>query len=178
MAAARAANAGAGNGVDPVGHAGPSGRQLCDAAIAGIVGSEALNVTTYLDIAVRARPVSSTPERTAGRLAQVGHVGLGPEDRAANRRSGLGPLLGYALGIAVPVAFTALTGPRRFPLPVAAVLLGGGVMLGSDGTMTALRTTDPRSWSVTDWLSDAIPHLVYGLAAAATLRRLGLLRRS
>lgn len=64
---------------------------LADGAIAGAVGSVALNMVSYLDMVVRARPASSTPEKTAGRLAGVAHVDLGPEDRAANRRSGLGP---------------------------------------------------------------------------------------
>ena len=33
-------------------------------AAAGAAGTTALNVVTYLDMAVRGRPASSTPERT------------------------------------------------------------------------------------------------------------------
>ncbi|MEU3465011.1 hypothetical protein ABZ721_34300 [Streptomyces sp. NPDC006733] len=33
----------------------------------------------------------------------------------------------------------------------------------------AAGVSDPRRWSRTDWISDAVPHLAYGLAAYATL---------
>ena len=39
----------------------------------------------------------------------------------------------------------------------------------SDSTLAGLRVSDPRTWSVTDWLSDLIPHLVYGTVTYATL---------
>ncbi|MEO3747592.1 hypothetical protein [Plantactinospora sp. B5E13] len=147
------------------------GEHAVDGLIAGAVGSVALNVVTYLDMTVRARPASSTPEESAGRLTQALHIGLGPEDRAANRRSGLGPLLGYATGLFCGAAFTAL-GLRRLPTPVAATLFGAGVMATADGFLTALRVTDPRSWSAADWWSDIVPHLAYGVAAVATLHQL------
>ncbi|MGC4807770.1 hypothetical protein [Micromonospora sp. DT233] len=149
-----------------------SGARLVDGAIAGAVGSTALNVVSYLDMVLRARPASGTPDETAARMAGLAHVDLGPEDRAANRRAGLGPLLGYGVGVAAGVAFALISGGRRVPLPVAVGLLGGGVMAMSDGSMTALGVTDPRRWSRTDWASDVVPHLAYGLAAAATLNRL------
>lgn len=58
------------------------------------------------------------------------------------------------------------------PLPLAAGVLGGGVMTMSDGSMTLLGVTDPRSWRRSDWLADIVPHLAYGVAAAATWNRL------
>ncbi|WP_229401626.1 hypothetical protein [Micromonospora okii] len=149
-----------------------SAARLVDGAIAGAVGSAALNVVSYLDMVLRARPASSTPEETAGRIAGLAHVDLGPEDRADNRRSGLGPVLGYGVGVGAGVAYALLAGRRRVPLPVAVTLLGGGVMATSDGSMTVLGVTDPRRWGRTDWLSDVVPHLAYGLAAAATWNRL------
>ncbi|MFC4149695.1 hypothetical protein ACFO0M_25895 [Micromonospora mangrovi] len=145
---------------------------VVDGAIAGAVGSAVLNVVSYLDMVVRARPASGTPEETAGRLAGVAHVDLGPEDRAANRRAGLGPLLGYGTGIAAGAAFGLLAARRRLPVPVAVGLLGGGVMAVSDGSMTVLGVTDPRRWGRAGWLSDIVPHLAYGMAAAATWWRL------
>lgn len=147
-----------------------SGR-VRDAVIAGAVGSTALNAVSYLDMALRARPASSTPEESARRLAQVTGVDLGPEDRAANRRSGLGPLLGYGVGVGGAVA-VVLAARRPLPLAVATVLLGGTVMALSDGSMTALGITDPRRWSRADWLADVVPHLAYGVAAALTWHRL------
>ncbi|MEU2663534.1 hypothetical protein ACLQ20_11390 [Micromonospora sp. DT46] len=145
---------------------------LADGAIAGAVGSAALNMVSYLDMVLRARPASSTPEESAGRVAQVAHVDLGPEDRAANRRSGLGPLLGYGIGVAAGVGYALLTRGRRMPLPLAAGVLGGAVMTMSDGSMTVLGVTDPRTWRRSDWLADIVPHLAYGVAAAATWNRL------
>ena len=145
---------------------------MVDGAIAGAVGSVALNVVSYLDMVIRARPASSTPEESARRLAGVAHVDLGPEDRAANRRSGLGPLLGYALGVAAGAGFGVLAARRRLALPMASVLLGGGVMAMSDGSFTVLGVSDPRTWRRTDWLADIVPHLAYGMTAAATWNRL------
>jgi hypothetical protein len=143
-----------------------------DGAIAGAVGSVVLNVVGYVDMVLRARPASDTPQASAGRVAELTHLDLGPRDRAANRRAGLGPLLGYALGVAAGAGYAVAAGRRRVPLPVAAAALGGGVMAMSAGSMTALGVTDPRRWSRTDWLSDIVPHLAYGVAAAATLGRL------
>ncbi|WBB80781.1 hypothetical protein O7606_05160 [Micromonospora sp. WMMD882] len=145
---------------------------LVDAMIAGAAGSTALNMTTYLDMVARARPASGTPDAAAGRLADAAHVDLGPSEPAANRRAGLGPLLGYGLGVGAAVGFALLTRGRRPPLPVSATVLGLGVMALSDGGMTALGVTDPRRWSRVDWLSDLVPHLVYGVVAAATWNRL------
>ncbi|MGW4298041.1 hypothetical protein ACWEH1_34205 [Micromonospora chersina] len=143
-----------------------------DGAIAGAVGSAALNVVSFLDMAVRGRPASSTPEQTAGKFADAAHVDLGPEEKAANRRSGLGPVIGYGTGIAAGALFGILAARRRIPLPLAVGMLGGGVMATSDGSIAALRISDPRTWSAKDWISDIVPHLAYGAAAAATWRRL------
>lgn len=148
------------------------GVDLADGAIAGAVGSTALNVVGYLDIALRARPASSTPEQTVDKLAHLAHVDLGPEPRAATRRSGLGPLIGYGLGIAAGMAFGLYAGGRRQPLPMATGVLGAGVMAMTDGSITALGISDPRTWRRSDWISDIIPHLAYGLTAAATWNRL------
>ncbi|MFU8874199.1 hypothetical protein [Micromonospora sp. SL4-19] len=145
---------------------------VVDGAIAGAVGTAALNIVTYLDIATRARPVSSTPEESAGRLADAAHLDLGPEKKAANRRSGIGAIIGYATGIAAGAAFGVLAARRRIPLPMAAGLLGGGVMATSDGSLAVLGVSDPRTWRRTDWVADIVPHLAYGMAAAATWRRL------
>ncbi|MFF5181543.1 hypothetical protein ACFY2Q_26235 [Micromonospora sp. NPDC000316] len=145
---------------------------LADGAIAGAVGSTALNVVGFLDIALRARPASSTPEQTVGRLADIAHVNLGSEPRAATRRSGLGPLIGYGLGIAAGVAFAVYAGGRRQSLPLSTAVLGTGVMAMTDGSITALGISNPRTWGRSDWVSDIIPHLAYGLTAAATWNRL------
>jgi hypothetical protein len=145
---------------------------LVDAVIAGATGSTALNMVSYLDMVARARPASSTPDATAARLADLTHTRLGPPEQAAHRRAGLGPLLGYGIGIAAAVGYAALTRRHRLTRPVAVTLLGGTVMALSGGGMTALGVTDPRHWTRTDWLSDLVPHLAYGVAAAVTWDRL------
>ncbi|SCL32374.1 hypothetical protein GA0070624_4460 [Micromonospora rhizosphaerae] len=145
---------------------------LLDGAIAGAVGTAALNMVSYLDIVVRARPASIAPEESARRLAEKAHVDLGPGDKAVNRRSGLGALLGYGTGVAAGAAFGLLAARRRLPLPVAAGVLGGGVMATSDGSLAALGVSDPRTWRLNDWVADIVPHLAYGMAAATTWNRL------
>ncbi|GAA0365316.1 hypothetical protein [Micromonospora gifhornensis] len=145
---------------------------LTDGLIAGAVGTTALNVATYVDMTVRARPASQSPQESAGRVADVAHLDLGSPRRAENRLSGLGALMGYGLGVAAAVGFAALTRGRRQPLLRAAALLGGGAMTLADGTLTLLGVTDPRTWRRSDWLADLLPHLAYGLTAAATWNRL------
>ena len=38
--------------------------------------------------------------------------------------------------------------------------------------MAALGVSDPRTWTLMDWLSDGVPHLAYGLATAAVAQAL------
>ena len=141
---------------------------------AGAVGTTALDAATYADIAMRGRPSSSIPAQSVEKLAgQTGVEIPGEGETRENRVGGIGALLGIGTGISAGVAASFL-GPvvRRVPLPVAGVLIGGMAMAGSDVPMTRMGLTDPSSWSTSDWLSDALPHLAYGLAAAWTLRAL------
>lgn len=63
---------------------------------AGAAGTTALNAVTYLDMALSARPASSTPEDTVGKAEDAVGMSLsswGPDSEAAsNRRSGNGAL--------------------------------------------------------------------------------------
>jgi hypothetical protein len=144
------------------------GRNLVAGAAAGAVGTIALDVATYLDMAVRGRPASSVPSDAAGKLAGLVGLGLGDDkDTAANRTSGLGALLGYATGVGVGVAYGALRASVRVPRPLAAFGLGVAAMAGSDIPLVALGLTDPREWGAAGWAADIVPHLVYGFFAAA-----------
>jgi hypothetical protein len=145
---------------------------VVDGVLAGLAGGSALTIVTYLDMVIRARQPSGTPDETVRRLTDAGHIPLGPEGRAANRRTALGALLGYASGVATATAFGLLARRRTVPLPVATVLLGAAAMVVANAPMTLLRVSDPRRWSCTDLLSDIVPHLAYGLTAAATWRRI------
>ena len=105
---------------------------------AGAVGTIALDVVSYLDMVVRARPASSLPAEVAGALAERAGVELAAEgnqsERAANRRSGIGALFGYGVGLGVGAAYgllqSVLPVPRR-PW-VAATGLGLAAMAASD----------------------------------------------
>ena len=139
-------------------------------ALAGAAGTTALNAVTYLDMAVRGRGSSSTPQQTVETLAEKACVQIpGDEETEQNRVSGLGPLLGILTGIGTGAALGVLYAGRRPPLAVGAVLAAVGAMAGSDAPMAALGISDPRSWSATDWISDAVPHAAYGVVTAAAL---------
>lgn len=58
----------------------------------------------------------------------------------------------------------------RLPAVVGVVLLGGAAMLAADWPTKALGIDDPREWSSSTWLSNALPHLVYGVVATAVIR--------
>jgi hypothetical protein len=149
-------------------------RRLLRGAVAGAAGTTALNAVTYLDMALRGRAASSTPEQTVETIADKAHVPIpGDDDTRSNRVSGLGPLLGLATGTAAGMALGALRAAGfRPPLLVAAGLTAGGVMASTDSPMAVLGVSDPRSWRTADWLSDAIPHAAYGLVTAWALQEL------
>lgn len=144
-------------------------RGLLIGLAAGAAGTTALNAVTYLDMTVRARPASSSPEDTAEKLADKLGVDIpGDDDARKNRLAGLGPLIGLFAGIGVGGAL-GVAGAFGFRpnLLVAGGLTGAAAMAGTDAPMAALGVTDPRAWAVKDWLSDAVPHLAYGLVTAA-----------
>jgi hypothetical protein len=137
---------------------------------AGAVGTELLNVTTYLDVVVRGRPLSSVPEHDVEALTSRLGVQLGADpDTASNRKSGLGALLGYASGAGIGALY-GLVHPlgRRLPKPLAAALAGALAMAATDAASTALGTTDPSSWAAKDWAADIVPHLAYGAGLVAS----------
>jgi len=140
-------------------------------AAAGAAGTTALNAVTYLDMAGRGRGTSSTPEQTVEALAEKVHVQIpGDEEQRQNRVAGLGPLTGLAAGIGIGVlaGLARAAGFRSQPL-VGTALTTVGVLIGSNGPMTVLGITDPRTWSTTDWISDVVPHLAYGVVVKTTM---------
>jgi len=144
-------------------------------AAAGAAGTTALNAVTYLDMVGRGRGTSSTPEQTVEALAAKVHVQIpGDEETRQNRVAGLGPLTGLAAGIGIGVlaGLARAAGFRSQPL-VGTALTTVGVLIGSNGPMTALGITDPRTWSATDWVSDVVPHLAYGVVVKTTMDAFG-----
>ncbi len=144
-------------------------RSVFAGAAAGAVGTVALNVVTYLDMVVRARPASEIPGELVKKLASENGIEslTGDDDAAKNRRSGVGALLGYANGLGVGAGYGVLRPALRgVPVPIAGLLAGALAMALSDVPLVRAGLTDPATWSRTDWLADAIPHAVYGLAVA------------
>src|SRR3954467_13801600 len=140
-------------------------------AAAGAAGTTALNAVTYLDMAGRGRPSSSTPEKTVETLAGKAHVALpGDEEPRQNRLQGLGPLTGLAAGVGIGVlaGLARAAGFRSQPL-VGTALTTVGVLVAANGPMTVVGITDPRTWSTTDWASDIVPHLAYGAVVKTTM---------
>jgi hypothetical protein len=144
-------------------------RTLLRGLVAGAAGTMALDSVTYLDMAVRGRPASTTPEQSVQRMAETLHVSLGKGQKAKNRKAGIGPLLGYATGVGVATAYALILRGRRLPAPVNAFALAALAMVAANAPMTASGLTDPRTWSAADWAADAVPHLGYGVAAAAVM---------
>jgi len=161
----------------PIGTIGKGKRGISTAgwmlrgAAAGAAGSTALNAVTYLDMTVRGRGTSSTPEDTVEKLAATAHVPIpGDGEIRQNRVEGLGPLMGLVAGIGVGVlGGLARASGYRSAKPVGITLTTLGVLVAANGPMTALGVTDPRTWSAVDWISDLVPHLAYGVVVKTTM---------
>lgn len=149
-------------------------RALATGALAGAAGTTALNTATYLDMIWRARPASTTPEATVEKLADVtGATIPGTAEERTNRIAGLGPLTGLLVGTGVGAALgVARTTGFKPGLLGSSLTAAAGALLGSNGPMTILGITDPRTWTPTDWASDLIPHLAYGIVTGAALHAL------
>jgi hypothetical protein len=143
-------------------------------AAAGAAGTAALNAVTYLDMTLRGRGTSSTPEQTVEAIEDRLPVSVpGDGETRENRVSGLGSLSGIVTGIGIGTVFGLLRrAGLRPPTPVGAVLVGLAAMASTDLSMASLKVSDPRTWSAADWLSDLVPHLVYGAVTYATLEAL------
>jgi hypothetical protein len=123
---------------------------------------------------LRGRPPSQVPAKTAAKLGAEAGLPVSMDDvergspEVQNRISGAGALLGYTTGIGVGTLYgllrPALNGT---PLPVAGTMIGAAAMAGGDLPPVRLGLTNPRTWGTSGWLSDIIPHLIYGMVAAA-----------
>lgn len=77
------------------------GRGILAGAAAGAAGTTALNLITYLDMTMRGRGASSSPETTVEKLSDAVQVQVpGEGDTRNNRVSALGALTGIASGSA------------------------------------------------------------------------------
>ena len=140
-------------------------------AAAGAAATTALDTVTYLDMAVRGRPASSTPEDTVTKLAERTGVRIPGEGATRdNRVQGLGALTGLAAGVGIGMlaGLARACGLRLRPL-AGTTLTTAAVLVATNGPMTVLGVTDPRTWTVADWISDLLPHLAYAAVVTTTL---------
>lgn len=78
------------------------GRGLLAGLAGGAAGTTALNAVTYLDMVIRGRGTSSTPEDTVEAIAtKTGQSIPGDKETRKNRDSGLGALTGILAGVGV-----------------------------------------------------------------------------
>ena len=140
-------------------------------AAAGAAGTTMLNAVTYLDMVARGRPASSTPEDTVEALSEKTHISIpGQGEDRANRVTGLGALTGIAAGVGTGALLGLARAAGYRPGKVVSGLVATfGALLGTNGPMTVLGVTDPRSWAAEDWVADVIPHLAYGALTAVVL---------
>ncbi|MDT0429632.1 MULTISPECIES: hypothetical protein [Streptomyces] len=146
-------------------------QNLVRGGVAGAAGTTVLNAVTYADMAWRGRGASDAPAQVVEKLAQaVGHPVTGSGDSRDNRLTGLGALSGISVGCGTGVAVSALRRVGvRMPWWLGGVVTGALAMAATDLPMAGLRVSDPTTWSAKDWVSDAVPHLVYGLVTYAVV---------
>jgi len=105
-------------------------------------------------------PLSAQGDNTNDQLAQ-------------NRESGLGALLGFANGLGTGAAYGLVRSQLDdLPVPLAAIVVGLTAMAASDLPLVAARASNPKTWGVSGWLADLIPHLIYGFVTVVTYEAL------
>ena len=115
----------------------------------------------------------ATASRVTYRIYPYGRNKAGlpfsPQDQVAqNRESGLGALLGYVNGLATGAAYGLLrTQVDDVPLPLASILVGLTAMAASDIPLVALGVSNPRTWGISGWAADIIPHFIDGIVTVA-----------
>lgn len=145
--------------------------------IAGAVGIVALNITTYADMTIRGRASSNVPAQLVGVLLDKAGISLSTQEGRAqdqvvrSREDGIGALLGYLNGLGIGLLYGLLQA-KRGPVytPMTGIVVGAAAMAASDIPIIALRVSDPGTWGVAGWISDAIPHLVYGIVTVITYK--------
>ena len=144
-------------------------------AVAGALGTVALNITTYADMAIRGRSSSGAPSQLVAKVAENANIplsskGVGSDDETAqNRESGIGALLGFVNGLGVAAIYGLVRSQfdaDAVSLPLASAVIGIAAMAASDVPLITSGVSDPKSWGISGWVSDAVPHLIYGFVTA------------
>ena len=99
-------------------------------AAAGAAGTTALNAASYLDMAVRGRPTSDTPEHTVERLGEIAQVQIpGEGEMRDNQVAGHGPLTGLVAGVGSGVLLALARAAGWRPGPGVEVGVATGLAL-------------------------------------------------
>lgn len=130
-------------------------------------------------MALRGRQSSTMPAEVVRRLAQkAGIEPLAKPDDAAdsatkNRRSALGALSGYSVGLAIGTMY-GLIQPYVKAVPMTAAAIGVGLlaMAATDAPAARLGATDLREWDAASWISDLVPHMAFGFVTVLVARAL------
>jgi hypothetical protein len=128
-----------------------------------------MEIVSYLDMLVRGRAASDQPQQLGDRISERMEVGQADTPADRSRRQALGNLVGYVDGLLLPTAL-ALVGARSWSFGAHTAALAIGAMIGSSALPVALGITDPRRWTLDDWLTDLWPHIGYGVGAALVSR--------
>ncbi len=153
-------------------------------AIAGATGNLTLEIVTYGDMLLRGRGSSGVPAKMAGILAdQLGIEPLATRttgEEADNRRTASGALLGYALGVGLGAAYGLVRSSAggRVSTPLAGLGVGVAAMTVADASYALSAASDPAEWTTADWISDLVPHVVYGLVTVAAYEAISGSRES
>jgi len=150
--------------------------RLSRGLLAGAAGTLALDVATYADMALRGRPSSTVPAKVAERAFQS--AGLVPEEdttppRWCHRFQGVGALFGYGTGLGVGMVYAlAPRSRRRVHTLLPGLVVGLLTMAATDAVSTMAGATDPGTWDLASWMSDAVPHAIYGVTVVLVCRPL------
>jgi hypothetical protein len=142
-------------------------------AVAGAAGNLTLEIVTYGDMLLRGRAASGVPAKMVATLADdFGIEALASAttgNQADNRRSATGALLGYTLGVGLGGVY-GLVRPilGQVSTPLAGVAVGLAAMTAADASYAVTGASDPKTWTMADWISDLVPHVLYGLVTVAT----------
>lgn len=148
-------------------------KTLLKGILAGAAGTTLLNAATYVDMALTGRAASAVPAESVRKLAEIfglremAAAGDDVPETVRNTREALGALLGIKVGIGIGVLFgAAYPVMKGRPLLLQGLLAGAAAMAATDLGLAGLAVSDPKTWTPSDWLRDAVPHLCYGLAVA------------
>ncbi|MEJ8672024.1 hypothetical protein WKI71_37710 [Streptomyces sp. MS1.AVA.1] len=108
------------------------------------------------------------------RLAEKLHLRIPGEGAVQeNRIAALGALTGLAAGTGMGVVLGLAHAAGWRPAPSAQYAVAVvGALAATNGPMTVLGVTDPRTWAAADWAADIVPHLAYAVVTVSVFNRL------